>query len=85
VHLDPHEDAVQQLGVRGPDLDQRRRLVAVLAAQLEALDPVVAAVLQDVVQDPGQDAGVHQVAGDRDRGGVRQDARGGAHARTVSG
>ena len=70
VHLHPHDDALEQFGLVGPDLHQRPRLVLVLAAQVEALDAVVTAVLEDVVEDPGEDAGVHEVAGQGD-GGAR--------------
>ena len=71
VHLHPHDDALEQFGVLGADLDQRARLVLVLPAQVQALDAVVAAVLEDVVEDPGEDAGVHQVPGQGDGLGVR--------------
>src|SRR3712207_8826459 len=43
----------------------------------EALDAVVTAVLEDVVQDPGEDAGVHQAAGQGDGG---RGGSGAAHA-----
>ena len=46
-------------------MDGRRRVVG-LPAHVEAVDGVVTAVLADVVQHPGQDAVVHQVAGDLD-------------------
>ena len=56
------------VGVLGADRDQGARLVLVLAAEVEAVDPVVAAVLEDVVEHPGEDAGVHEVAGELDGG-----------------
>ena len=66
VHLESHDDALEQFRLVGPDLHQRPRLVPVLAAQVEALDAVVTAVLEDVVEDAGEDAGVHQVSGQGD-------------------
>jgi hypothetical protein len=66
VDLDAHEDPVQQLRVVGTDLDEGPRLVPVLAAQVQALDPVVASVLEDVVEHPGEDPGVHQMSGEGD-------------------
>jgi hypothetical protein len=74
VDLHPHEDPVEQVGPVGADLDQCARLVVVLLAEVEVLDAVVAAVLEDVVEDPGQDAGVHQVTGHHDLGGLRRSA-----------
>ena len=76
MHLDAHHDALEQLGLVGADLDQCPRLVLVLAAQVQRLDAVVAAVLEDVVEDAGEDPGVHQMAGEGDGLGV---LGGGAH------
>ena len=64
--LQPHQQPLQRLVVLGDHGDHRVRRVVGLPAHVEAVDRVVAAVLPDVVEDPRQDAVVHQVAGDLD-------------------
>ena len=64
--LQPHQDPGELLVAVGADHDDGVRLVLVRLAEVDAVDGVVAAVVQDVVEDPREHAGVHQMAGDLD-------------------
>ena len=64
VGLQAHEDAREPVVAVGADDDDRVGLVLVGLAEVDRLDGVVTAVVQDVVENSGQDPGVHQVAGD---------------------
>ncbi len=68
--LHPHQQPLQQVVVGRADHHPGVGLVLVLRPQIEAVDAVVPAVLQHVVDDPGQHAGVHQVTADLDDLGV---------------
>jgi len=65
--LQAHEQPLQRLVVLGRDRDLGQRLVVVGLPDVEAVDPVVGTVTEHVVQDPGQEPGVHQVPADLDR------------------
>ena len=65
--LDPHQQPLQGFLVLRADRHPDRRRVVLVVAQVEPVQRVLAAVPADVVQDAGQQPGVHQVAGDLDR------------------
>ena len=64
--LQAHQQPLEGLVVLGRDRDPGAAGVVRLVPDVEGVDDVVAAVLPDVVEDPRQDAAVHQVAGDLD-------------------
>ena len=64
MRLQPHQHALEVLVALGEHDDAGVRLVLVRLADVELLDRVVAAVVEDVVEDPGKHAGVHQMPGD---------------------
>ena len=62
--LQAHQEALEGILVLSGHGDRGVGGVGGVMADVETVDGVVAAVLPDVVEDPAQDAGVHQMAGD---------------------